>query len=357
MKLKEIWRLVREGGPGVCQIALTNACNAFCRFCSFPQVPSGERVMADPGRLKSGLEALRQGNVHYVSFTGGEPLLYPALGEALAQARELGFHTMVCTNGALLTPRRIKELAEVGLETLIISVDAAGSQEHDDNRGLPGLSQHIRDMVPPAREAGLHLVASVTLSRLVKDLRPLARFVWELGFRQLTFSYPLTTLNSSYLGYAPRELVGYSPGELDELFEEIKALKAGSPVAILNPRLALTDLQRQLRGHSPRFPCLAGYKYFFVDWHLTVFRCHFLEHTLGVLEDFPHLPRVRDNCHACTIDCYRDPSVFQYLPVSVADGLAHWGKGQWLKGLSVWLHPYNFLSLAALLEGRHWLPH
>jgi len=28
---------------------------------------------------------------------------------------------------------------------------------------------------------------------------------------------------------------------------------------------------------------------------------------------------------------------------------------KWLQGLGTLLHPYNFLSLAAILEGRHWV--
>ena len=30
-------------------------------------------------------------------------------------------------------------------------------------------------------------------------------------------------------------------------------------------------------------------------------------------------------------------------------------QGEWVKGLSTLFHPYNFLSLAALFEGHHWL--
>jgi len=41
--------------------------------------------------------------------------------------------------------------------------------------------------------------------------------------------------------------------------------------------------------------------------------------------------------------------------VSVADGLAALRQGKWLQGLGALLHPYNFLSLGALLEGRHWV--
>ena len=119
--------------------------------------------------------------------------------------------------------------------------------------------------------------------------------------------------------------------------------------------MGLTDLQRQVERRPGRFPCLAGYKYFFVDWDLNVSRCHYQSETLGPLEEIHLLAPIRDGCQACTIDCYRDPSVYQYLAVSVADGLAAWRQGQWRKGLGALLHPYNFLSLAALLEGRHWV--
>jgi MoaA/NifB/PqqE/SkfB family radical SAM enzyme len=312
--------------------------------------------MADPARLLNGLEALRQGGVRYLSLTGGEPLLYPELLPALARSQELGLNTILCTNGALLTPPLIRQLKHAGLDTLIISIDAASEELHDRHRGLPGLTAHIREMIPFLRQAGLAPVASVTLSRLVDDLKALSRFLEGLGFRRLTFSYPLTRLNSSYLGFANHYSVDFTPAELYHWFGQIKELKASSPLAILNPSQGLSDLQRQLASRSSRFPCLAGFKYFFVDWHLKVSRCHFLEETLGSLEDFPRLAPVRDGCTECTIDCYRDPSVYQYLAVSVADTLAAWQQGRWLKGLTTMLHPYNFLSLAALLEGgRHWL--
>ena len=41
--------------------------------------------------------------------------------------------------------------------------------------------------------------------------------------------------------------------------------------------------------------------------------------------------------------------------VSVADALTAWRQGRVLKGLGALCRPYNFLSLAALLEGRHWV--
>ena len=63
---KELLRLMLQGGPGFCQIAVTNACNALCRFCSFPRVAPAEWVMADPARLLRGLKVLRDKGVHYL---------------------------------------------------------------------------------------------------------------------------------------------------------------------------------------------------------------------------------------------------------------------------------------------------
>jgi MoaA/NifB/PqqE/SkfB family radical SAM enzyme len=355
MTVKELLNLMLQGGPGFCQIALTNACNARCGFCNFPRVPPGSRVMADPDRLLNGLAVMKEAGVSYLSLTGGEPLLYPALLPALARARELGIKTIICTNGSLLSPSLIPELKDAGLETLIISLDAPSAAGHDKHRGLPGLTGHIREMMPALRKHGLHPVASVTLSRLVDNLPAMLEFLAQLGFKRVTFSYPVTRLHSPYLGFADHYSVDFTPEELYGWFSQIKALKSTSPLFILNPSLGLSDLQRQLDHRPGRFPCLAGHKYFFVDWDLTVYRCHYLKETLGPLEEFKRFAPIRDRCAACTIDCYRDPSVYQYLAVSVADSLAALRRGQWLRGLATLLHPYNALSLAALLEGRHWV--
>ena len=355
MTLKELFSLILQGGPGFCQIAVTNVCNARCRFCNFPQVPADERVMADPEGLLKGLVRAREAGIRYISLTGGEPLLYPELPEVLARCRQLGIQTILCTNGALLNPRRIRELRDAGLGTLIISMDADSPDRHDEHRGLPGLTAHIKEMMPLLGEAGLHPVASVTLSRLVEDLEGMMRFLYRMGFRRVTFSYPITRLHSSYLGFADHYSVDFTPEELCRWFSRIKELKQSSPLTILNPLIGINDLQRQLQGRPGRFPCLAGYKYFFVDWHLEVYRCHYLADSLGSWEDIHRVRPIRDGCSACAIECYRDPSVFQYLAVSVADAMAACRQGKWLKGLGTLLHPYNFLSLAALLEGRHWV--
>jgi MoaA/NifB/PqqE/SkfB family radical SAM enzyme len=352
---KELVRLALGGGPGFLQLAVTNACNAHCRFCSFPHIPRSDWCMADPARLGRGLQAMQRAGIRYVCFTGGEPLLHPGLRDFLAQARGLGQETLLVTNGALLTPQLIQDLQEVGLNTLIISIDAASEEAHDRHRGVPGLISHLKEMLLLIQSAGLKAVASVTVSRLLDDLDALAGFVQDLGFTQLTFSYPLTWLNSSYLGFADHRLVNFSPAELDQQFRQILDLKKRSPLIILNPRVAVEEARRQLRGLPSRFPCLAGFKYFYTDWNLEVYRCHFLADTLGPLEEIDRLIPIRDGCNACSIDCYRDPSVFQHVAVSLADTLAAWRQGEVIRGVKTLFNLQNLLSLHSLMEARHWL--
>jgi MoaA/NifB/PqqE/SkfB family radical SAM enzyme len=355
MTFKELAKLAIRGGPGFLQMAVTNACNAHCRFCSFPQVPTTDWRMADPARLARGLDAMQRAGINYVCITGGEPLLYSDLLNYLTRARGLGLETLLVTNGVLLTPALIRKFSDAALHTLIISIDAASAQAHDRNRGVSGLTNHIKELLPLLHHAGIRTVASVTLSRLIDDLEALLHFVRDLGFTQLTFSYPLTRLNSSYLGYADSSLVKFSPAELDRWFSQILEIKERSPVNILNPRLGLEEARRQLQGLPSRFPCLAGFKYFFVDWNLQVYRCHFLADTLGPLEELDRITPIRDGCNACNIDCYRDPSVFQYVAVSLADTLAAWSQGDLRQGFKSLFNPTNVLSLAALREGRHWV--
>jgi MoaA/NifB/PqqE/SkfB family radical SAM enzyme len=348
-------RLLAQGGPGFVQIALTNACNARCRFCSFPHLKPEARVMADPERLGRGLHTLAATGVRYLVFTGGEPLLYPYLEDILAEARDLGLHSLLCTNARLLDQDRLQALHQAGVSHLIISIDAASEPEHDQHRGLPGLCHNIRALLPHINHSGLIPVASVTISRLFSDFERLGTFLAQLGFKFVTFSYPLTNLHSSYLSYAADDSVTFSPAEMVSIFQRLKDWKAKAPITVLNPSLGITELQRQLCGRPLRFPCLAGSKYFYLDWHLQVYRCHYLPHVLGPLEDFASLPREPDDCHACLIDCYRDASVQQYLAVALGDAWGALRRGNWGQALERLMHPENILSLGAVLESRHWL--
>ena len=220
-------RLVRDqGGPSFTQFALNNACNANCGFCGFARdtFPKDKWKFVD---RDGGLEAIdilyRQGT-RYLLFTGGEPTLHPDILEFTERARDLGMKVMLVSNAGLFKPHKIRELHAAGISSFIISVDAADVETHENNRGLPGVCEKIIEANKTFKELGVQSTASVTMSRLV-DYDKLPAFLEWLGFTAVTFSYPLTSLDSNFLSFSTSDLVNYSKDELIVAFDKVKAMK------------------------------------------------------------------------------------------------------------------------------------
>jgi len=198
-------------------------------------------------------------------FVGGEPLVHRDLRAMVRYTALRGIHPMICTNGSLWTERNMSDLADSGLSSVIMSVDAHDVASHEKNRGLPAVCQKIKRANEVFTALGIQTTASVTASRLINDYDKLPAFLAQLGFTSCTFSYPLTTLKSSYLSFSQSSLVSYTPDELIAVFERIKALKERSAFPVVNPRESLTEMQRHLRGETEKFGCLGGHNYFYLE--------------------------------------------------------------------------------------------
>ena len=105
-----------SGVPSIVYIRLFRTCNVSCEVCDFSK--ERELPSIDPGALCNGLRRLAESGVSEVRFTGGEPLLYPDLENAIAVLSEQGVHTKLMTNGLLLRPERAATLVNSGLNSL-----------------------------------------------------------------------------------------------------------------------------------------------------------------------------------------------------------------------------------------------
>src|SRR5437764_606508 len=144
--IRDMLRLLRHGGPALCNIAVTNSCNATCDFCNFAngKVAHKDLRWIEGSRLNAALQILHGRGIRYISFFGGEPLLHPDIAEMIALSIEKGMGTALITNGWLL-PAKLDELVASGLKTIYISIDAASIEAHEANRGLRRLSERIRE--------------------------------------------------------------------------------------------------------------------------------------------------------------------------------------------------------------------
>ena len=358
---KSAWQLFREvlehGGPGYLQFAITNICNADCDFCGFARSkfdPKARRSVT----LKEAQDVVDiaiKNHIGYLLFVGGEPMVHRDLRAMTRYAAERGVHPMICTNGGLWNDDNMRGLADDGLSSVIMSIDAHDVAKHEKNRGLPDVCRKIKQANEFFHRVGIQTTASITASRLIEDYDKLPAFLESVGFKSCTFSYPLTSLASSYLSFSDSGLVNFSKDELIELFEKIKLMKRRSHFPVVNPTESLSEMQRHLREEPEKFGCLGGHKYFYLDWKLNLYRCHFWETPICNVYEWDDSKLIRDGCTRCMIDCYRDPSVLQRVAINASDAWQATKKGHLLTAAKHVFDSRNLTSLKAVWEDRKWI--
>lgn len=350
--LASVWR---DGGPSTCQFAITNVCNAACDFCNFSR-DKLERAHSQWVTLEDGLkslEVLRGQDMGFMVFTGGEPTVHPHWSEFLKESDRLGMVNLMVTNGSTLSERTVEKFQESNLSAVIISIDSQDLSVHEKNRGLKGVSRKIKTHMPLLKQAGIGATASVTLNRLLTDFESLPETLRELGFEAVTFSFPLTGLESSYLGASDSDLVTFSRSEMHDWIERVQELKSKFPV--LNPRASLHDMHAHLDSAPEQFPCLGGWKQFYLDWNLLLWRCNSWNKPMCHVFDFDGSQKIRDGCQSCMVDCFRDASVQQYVALSLSDGINALKGGRLREAAGHLLDRRNLLSLGSAFENLFWL--
>src|SRR3989449_8464220 len=266
---KNVFKLVGEvlqhGGPGYLQFAITNICNAKCDFCGFAvdRFDPKQRRSVTLMEARDVIDIALKNHIGYLLFVGGEPLVHKEVRAMVRYAAERGIHPMICTNGSLWTDENMRAFAHDGLSSVIMSIDSHEVARHEKNRGLPEVCRKIKRANEVFHEQGIQTTASVTASKLIDDYDKLPAFLAELGFKSCTFSYPLTSLASSYLSFSDSSLVSYTPEQLIQVFEKIKQMKQRSGFPVVNPTESLTEMQRHLRRQPEKIVCLGAHKYFY----------------------------------------------------------------------------------------------
>lgn len=342
--------IARRLVPAVCDVSVTNACNATCNFCAYAHDKGivKDRRWVDRDKLAEAMTILHRRGVRYINYQGGEPLLHPKIEGLVADARAHDLQPAMITNGWLL-PVKFEKVAKAGLATLLVSLDSHSIAEHEKNRGLRGLCERIREGVAMARSYGIATISVVTVNHLV-DFEKLPELLKYLGFDAVSLSYPRKEpFGSSSLVYGDDcDLVDFTPDQLVAAMDSIKALKSKFPV--MNPSASLEDVKRSARGEEQLIGCVGGRKYFYLDWNLQIWRCEAWHEPLGSVFDLDTIADRRDRCTACIQNCYRDTSVLMHAGVAVADAMTEAGSGHLGKAAAALFQRGVATSLGAVME-------
>src|SRR5262245_19279033 len=172
---KSAWKLFREilnhAGPGYLQFAITNICNARCDFCGFAvdRFDPKQRRSVTLQEARDVIDISVRNHIGYLLFVGGEPMVHRDLRGMVRYAAKSGIRPMICTNGSLWTEENMRGLADDGLASVIMSIDAHDIARHEKNRGLPDVCKKIKSANEMFAGLGIQTTASVTASRLVDD--------------------------------------------------------------------------------------------------------------------------------------------------------------------------------------------
>ncbi len=193
---------------------ITHACNARCQHCH-----RGGPVDENLASPEDFARIFQELSPPVIQVSGGEPLLREDVLEvirAIKQPNGLPY-TILVTNGSLLTPDGFRQANEAGVDAYSISLDYPDDR-HDEFRMIPGLFDHIKDLVGSLTPAERRMITlnCVIQSDNFRDLQALAALALEWGI-SMNYS-PYTWLRTHDKGYV------VAKEDLPELREIIRGL-------------------------------------------------------------------------------------------------------------------------------------
>lgn len=189
---------------------LTSVCNAKCLHCyAIPSTPVVSELTTDD--WKEVFDELREINTFGVALTGGEPLLRNDLEELVEYCSNLNLNPTLATNASVLTKDRLIGLFSLGLTGLLISLDGADAETHDNFRGMTGLYDQVLKVIGWLVELDYAFVVHTTIMRLnlhqILDIMDLAA---KLGVPKLSLTNLVNAGRASfnnYLHLAPSDYI------------------------------------------------------------------------------------------------------------------------------------------------------
>ena len=214
------------GYPYVIKLDIIDTCNLKCRMCYAKN--KGQEVPLD-----NLLHILKQiGNVPIrLDLLGGEPLLRKDIAELIRFAKSnTGIQEVVLyTNGTLATQRLTRELADAGLNKVMVTFISHQPQKHDDFTGLEGSWDKTVAGIKNFISAGVKTYTFTALhSENINDFDNIYKYVRnEFNITPLFYQYvpqksedPLLSLSDRWSKVKHKVVYDYSPTH----FEYIKRI-------------------------------------------------------------------------------------------------------------------------------------
>ncbi len=166
---------------------MTRRCNLKCVHCYAHALEEQGKDQISTEKGKEIIDDLAQYGAPVMLFSGGEPLVRKDLVELAHHAVSKGMRAVISTNGTLITKEKARELKEVGLSYVGISMDG-GEEVHDHFRAVPGSFQKTMEGIENCQNEGLKVGLRFTINkRNVQEVPKLFDIIEERDIPRICF--------------------------------------------------------------------------------------------------------------------------------------------------------------------------
>jgi MoaA/NifB/PqqE/SkfB family radical SAM enzyme len=208
------------GAPLYVAWQITNECNLACLHCieesgpgkAFKDELSSEEAFAV-------IDQLVEGEVPYVSFSGGEPMVRPDFFEMVERITKGGVGLKIETNGHYLTKENCKRLKSLGVKAVQVSLDG-GTPASFNKMRVHGRFESALEGIANLKEAGVPIEINFVPAKFnVKEIGDVVDLAYRVG------AYSFYTGKIMYTGNAVRTWHITAPSEEDygPFFETLHA--------------------------------------------------------------------------------------------------------------------------------------
>ena len=272
VSLKQSLRIIARGSrnwvtkrPIVLSFEVTDSCTAYCKHCDHGG-PRDESRNMQPADYKRYMQVLRPA---VVQISGGEPLMREDVVDIVRNVKNGASipYIIFVSNWSLMTEEKYMALREAGVDQFSVSLDFPDDR-HDQFRGLPGLYDHLSEIVPRVAKHGFDdVVLNCCIhSENLPYINALADKAREWGVNICYSSYSAKRTGNKQLSPHPNQLV-----QLNTEFDRINTRRDETNWIVSAP----TTLHetRKFFSTGRMGGCKAGHRFLVVRAHGTLQPC------------------------------------------------------------------------------------
>ncbi len=305
--------MIRKRFPIVLMLEPLHACNLTCTGCG--RIREYESTITQRVPVEECLAAVEECGAPMVSICGGEPLMYPQIGELVRGILARNRHIYLCTNGMFIR-RRLDEFSPDRRFFFNVHLDGL-EKTHDLCVEREGVFREAVEGIRAAKAAGFMVCTNTTVYKEtdMKEIEALFEYLeqFDVDGHQLSPAYGYSAVNDREI-FMTREDIREKFKDVDRLFKRF--------------RLNQTPLYMEFLKGTRELPCtawgnptynVAGWKgpcYLITDGHYKTFE-EFMTRTPWESYGPGNDPR----CEHCMTHCGFEPSAALGINAKLADSL------------------------------------